>query len=141
MIDLNATFFVQFVNFVLILILLNVILIGPIRRILKKRAEHMAAQMEGIEGFTAGAAAKLADYEKALDLARQQATAGRVALKEEGLAQEKTLLDAAGAEAAKSVQAARSEIASQADAAKKALGAGVEGLASKAVAKVLAGAA
>ena len=70
MIDLNATFFVQFVNFVLILILLNVILIGPIRRVLKKRAEFVASQMEGIESFTSSADTKLKDYEAALDAAR-----------------------------------------------------------------------
>jgi F-type H+-transporting ATPase subunit b len=137
MIDLNATFFVQFVNFLLILILLNVILIGPIRRILKKRAELVASQMEGIESFANAADTKLKDYDKALDLARQAATAGRMAMKAEGLAKEKTLLDAAGAEAAEKVQAAKAEIAAQSQAAKKALQAGVPGLASKAVAKVL----
>ncbi|EHJ48717.1 H+transporting two-sector ATPase B/B' subunit [Solidesulfovibrio carbinoliphilus subsp. oakridgensis] len=138
MIDLNATFFVQFVNFLLILILLNVILIGPIRRVLKKRAEHVASQMEGIESFAVSADAKLRDYEQALDAARQAATAERTAMKAEGQAQEKTLLDAAGAEAAGTVQAARADIAAQTAAAQKALKSSVSGLASKAVAKVLA---
>jgi F-type H+-transporting ATPase subunit b len=141
MIDLNATFFVQLINFLLILILLNVILIGPIRRMLKKRAEFVASQMEGIESFTTNADTKLADYEKALDAARQQATAGRMEMKAEGQAKEKTVLEAAAAEAAAKVQEARAQIASQTETAKKALGAGIEGLASKAVAKVLAGAA
>lgn len=141
MIDLNATFFVQLVNFLLILILLNVILIGPIRRILKKRAQFVASQMEEIETFTSGADTKLADYEKALDAARQEATAGRLAMKAEGQTKEKAVLDAAAAEAAGKVQEARAQIASQTETAKKALKAGVGGLASKAVAKVLAGAA
>ena len=138
MIDLNATFFVQLVNFVLILILLNVILIGPIRRVLKKRAAFIASQMEGIESFTATADGKLKGYEQALDQARQEATAGRMAMKAEGLAKEKAVLDAASAEAASKVQAARAEIAAQSEAAKKALKAQVSGLASKAVSKVLA---
>lgn len=137
MIDLNATFFVQFVNFLLILILLNVVLIGPIRRILKKRAEFVASQMEGIDSFTATADTKLRDYEKALDAARQQATTGRMEMKAEGLVKEKALLDAAAADAAERVQAARADIAAQSDAARKALKAGVAGLAQKAVSKVL----
>jgi F-type H+-transporting ATPase subunit b len=141
MIDLNATFFVQFVNFLLILILLNVVLIGPIRRMLKKRAEFVAARMGEIERFTGSADTKLSDYEKALDAARQQATTGRLEMKAEGQAKEKTLLDAAAAAAAGQIQAARADIAAQTATAKKALGAGVEGLASKAVAKVLSGAA
>ena len=138
MIDLNATFFVQLVNFVLILILLNVILIGPIRKILKKRAEFVASQMEGIESFTTSADTKLKDYELALDAARAAATAGRMAMKADGQAMEKELLEAAGAEAATKLQAARAEISAQAAAAKKALEGKVSGLASKAVAKVLA---
>jgi len=138
MIDLNATFFVQLVNFVLILIVLNVILIGPIRRILKKRAEFVASQMEGIESFATAADTKLKDYDKALELARQQATTGRMAMKAEGQAKEKTVLEAASAEAAEKVQAARADIAAQSDAARKALQASVSGLASKAMAKVLA---
>ena len=137
MIDLNATFFVQFVNFLLILILLNVVLIGPIRRILKKRATLVASQMEGIESFTSAAAAKLSDYEKALDLARQQATAGRMELKAEGLVKEKEMLDAAGAEAVQTVQSAKAEIAAQSEVARKTLATGVSGLAQKAVSKVL----
>ena len=138
MIDLNATFFVQFVNFLLILILLNVILIGPIRRTLKKRAEFIASQMEGIESFTTSADTKLKDYEAALDAARTAATAGRLAMKAEGQGQEKAILDAAAAEAASKVQAARADIAAQTGAAEKALRGKVSGLASKAVAKVLA---
>ncbi len=138
MIDLNATFFVQAVNFLLILILLNVILIGPIRRTLKKRAEFIASQMEGIESFTTSADTKLKDYEAALDAARTAATAGRLAMKAEGQGQEKAILDAAAAEAASKVQAARADIAAQTGAAEKALRGKVSGLASKAVAKVLA---
>lgn len=138
MIDLNATFFVQAVNFLLILILLNVILVGPIRRMLKKRAEFIASQMEGIESFTTSADTKLKDYEAALDTARMAATAGRLSMKAEGQAKEKEILDAAGAEAAAKVQAARADIAAQSEAAGKALTAKVSGLASKAVAKVLA---
>ncbi|EFL52712.1 H+transporting two-sector ATPase B/B' subunit [Solidesulfovibrio fructosivorans JJ]] len=138
MIDLNATFFVQFVNFLLILILLNVILIGPIRRMLKKRAAFIASQVDGIDSFTASADTKLKDYEAALDAARQAATAERVAMKEEGLSKEKDLLDAAAADAAATMKAARGDIAAQTEAAQKALSAKISGLASKAVAKVLA---
>jgi len=141
MIDLNATFFVQFVNFVLILILLNVVLIKPIRRIIKKRADFFASQMNTIEQFTGTADGKLADYEKALDAARQQAVAERLAMKDEAQVKEKTLLDAAAAEAAQKVQAARADIASQSATAQQALAGDVADLAAKAVSKVLAGVA
>jgi F-type H+-transporting ATPase subunit b len=141
MIELNSTFFIQFVNFVLILILLNVILIGPIRRILKKRAEHMAGQMDAIEKFAADADGKMKNYESALDEARKDAVAVRMELKDAGLAKEKELLGAAGQVVAEELKAARAEISSQAGAAKSALTSGVDALAGKAVGKILGGAA
>lgn len=141
MIDLNATFFVQFVNFFLVLIFLNVVLIKPIRRAIKKRADFFASQMHAIEQFTGTADTKLADYQKALDAARQQAVAARLAMKDEAQAKEKAVLDAAAEDAAQTVRSAREEIVSQSAAAQKALSADVTDLATKAVAKVLSGAA
>ena len=88
--------------------------------------------------FASSASSKLKDYESALDAARVAATAGRMAMKAEGQAKEKELLEAAGAAAVATVQAAKAEIASQSATAKKALEAKVSGLASKAVARVLA---
>ena len=41
MIELNWTFFVQFANFVITLMVLNLVLYRPIRGIIKKRAEAM----------------------------------------------------------------------------------------------------
>ncbi len=141
MIDINSTFFVQFVNFVLSLILLNVILIGPIRRMLQKRSAHMAEQAGAIERFSSDAESKLANYEQALDAARKDAVAVRMRFKDEGLAKEKDLLTEAGEAVAAELKAARSEISSQASAAKQALEKGVDELAGKAVNKILGGAA
>ena len=101
---------------------------------LKKRAEFVATQVGAIDQFTGTATTKLADYEKALDAARQQALAARLAVKAEAVAQEKTLLDTAADDAAKRVQTARTTIASQSAAARKALETDVADLASKAMA-------
>jgi F-type H+-transporting ATPase subunit b len=141
MIDLDYTFFVQFINFVLILILFNVLLVAPIRKIMKQRAEFMGSQMDSIETFAASADKKLADYEKALDDARKTATQDRLALKQQGLDQEKDILGKVGAEVAESLGKARTEIASQTKAAKGALEAGVDAMAKKAVGKILGGVA
>lgn len=141
MIDLNATFFVQFVNFILILILLNVILIGPIRRLLKERAELMASQLDGIDGFTGAADSKLKDYQAALDAARKAAASERLALKDEALGREKVILAEANDKMSKTMSAARADIETQSEAARKSLAAGVEPLAVKVVGRVLGGAA
>jgi len=141
MIDLDYTFFVQFINFVLILILFNVLLVAPIRKIMTKRAEFMGSQMDNIENFTSSADKKLAGYEKALDDARKAAVQERLSLKQQGLDQEMDILGRVGVEVAESLGKARSEIASQSKAAKSALEAGVGAMATKAVGKILGGVA
>ncbi len=121
MIDLDYTFFVQLVNFLVILTVLNLILYRPIRGIIKKRAEVMSEKLGTIEDFAAKAEAKLESYKAALSGARVEAQQLRVALKTEGVAVESSVLAAAGTEAAEKVAAARKEIDGQKQAALKAL--------------------
>jgi F-type H+-transporting ATPase subunit b len=121
MIDLDYTFFVQLVNFMVILTVLNLILYRPIRGIIKKRAEVMSQKLGSIEDFAAKAEAKLESYKVALSGARVEAQQLRVALKTEGVAVESSVLAEAGAEAAEKVAAARKEIDGQKQTALKAL--------------------
>ncbi len=121
MIDLDYTFFVQLVNFMVILTVLNLILYRPIRGIIKKRAEVMSQKLGTIEDFAAKAEAKLESYKAALSGARVEAQHLRLSLKAEGVAVESSVLAEAGAEAAEKVAAARNEIDGQKQTALKAL--------------------
>ena len=138
MIDLDYTFFVQLVNFLVILTVLNLILFRPIRGIIKKRAEVMSEKLGAIESFTADAESKLENYKVALTGARVEAQQVRVALKTEGVETEAEVLAKAGAEAAEKVAAARKEIDGQKQAALKALQGKVSGYAKGVADKVLA---
>lgn len=138
MINLDASFVVQLVNFLIILTVLNLILFRPIRGIIKKRAEVMAERLKAIEDFTAQAEAKMTGYRQALAAARGEAQAVRAALKEEGLAQEASVLAAATQRAASQLAAARQEIEAQKSAALAALQGQVAGFAKQVAAKVLA---
>ena len=91
MIELNWTFFVQFANFVITLMVLNLVLYRPIRGIIKKRAEVMDQKLRSIEDFTAEAEIKLKNYRAALAEARTEAQGIRHSLKEEGIATESSL--------------------------------------------------
>jgi F-type H+-transporting ATPase subunit b len=137
MIDLDWTFFMQLVNFLIILTVLNLILYRPIRGIIKKRAEVMSEKLGTIEDFAAKAEAKLESYKTALSGARVEAQQLRVALKTEGVAVESSVLAEAGAEAAEKVAAARKEIDGQKQAALKALREGVASHAKNVADKVL----
>lgn len=137
MIDLDYTFFVQLVNFLVILTVLNLILYRPIRGIIKKRAEVMDEKLKAIDGFAADAEAKLVNYKAALSGAQTEAQDARMTLKAEGAAVEADLLGKASAEAAAKVTAARAEIEKQKEAALKSLRGSVDKYAKDVVGKVL----
>jgi F-type H+-transporting ATPase subunit b len=137
MIDLDATFFVQLINFIVSLIFLNVLLIKPIRGILKKRAESIASSLTETDSFTSAAESKIKNYEAALAEARKAGAQQRLTLKDEGSKEEKQLVEAAVKQAQESLTAARGEIAKQVQAAMDSLKGQADALAQKAVGKVL----
>ncbi|WP_461209656.1 ATP synthase F0 subunit B [Desulfocurvus sp. DL9XJH121] len=137
MIDLDYTFFIQFVNFIVTLAVLNFLLIRPIRDIISKRNSHMSKMVDDAEEFAADAEAKLKNYEKQLHDARAAGTERRNGLKDEGSAQEKNILSAAGQEAAGALKAEREAVATEMSAAMGELQGRVDMLAGKVADKVL----
>lgn len=138
MIDLDITFFIQLVNFLVTLLVLNLVLFRPIRQVIAKRRALMAEQVADIDIFSTDAAAKLADYEKTLAEARKAGTAVRDELKEEGVAKEQNLLSTASAAASGQVEKARGEIAGEVNSARGELTPAVSSMADRAAVKVLA---
>lgn len=137
MIELNGTFFIQLVNFLVLLAILNFIIYRPIRDIIKKRSAKMAADLNEIEDFTGQSEQKIEDYQAALDKARKEGDVVRTNLKEEAVQHEKKILTEAGDQGAKELEAARQETASQRDKALGELEKQVQGYASMVADKVL----
>jgi F-type H+-transporting ATPase subunit b len=137
MIDIDSTFFIQLINFLLTVVFLNILLIKPIRDKIKERNTLMADQLSTIESFTANADEKLKGYEQALDSARQQGLELRKSMRAEGSGEEQQIMSAVGKEVAATMKAAQEAIAAQVTGAKSALGADVEKFALKATAKIL----
>ncbi|WP_462324427.1 ATP synthase F0 subunit B [Desulfoplanes sp.] len=137
MIELNVTFFIQFVNFLITLMVLNLILYRPIRGILKRRAEHLAKSLAEVEDFNAGAGEKLKSYEDGLATARSEAQAVRNSRQEEGYGEEKTIVGGASKEAASFLGSARKEIASESESALSTLKGKVDEYAKAATGKIL----
>lgn len=133
----DKTFFIQAVNFLVTVGVLNVLLIKPIREIIKKRKELMTEQMEKIEGFNSNAEKKVADYESQLTAARKEANDIRSSMKDEGTVEEQKLMSAAGEEASSTIQAARAEIKSQVKGAMDQLTKDVDKFAEAATGKIL----
>ncbi|BBD09663.1 ATP synthase F0 subunit B [Desulfovibrio ferrophilus] len=137
MIDLDSTFFIQFLNFIITLVVLNFLLIRPIRDIISRRNDAMSAMVDEAENFTNSAEGKLKNYQKQLDEARIAGTEKRNGLKDEGTAQEKGILSAAGEQASATLKAERETVAGEVRTAMDGLKGQVDALAGKAADKVL----
>ncbi len=137
MIELNLTFFIQLINFFLLLAILNVLIYRPIREISKKRGEKIAGDLGEIEGFSNQAEQKLEDYRNALAQARKEGDRVRNELKLEGTQEEKKLLAQAADQGAVDLEAARKEIAAESDRARQDLTQQVDDYARKVADKVL----
>lgn len=137
MIDLNFTLVIQLVNFLITLVVLNFILIRPVRDQIAARSALTSGYISDIEKFSSEASTKVSSYEAALADARSKASLARDALKSEGQAQEQAMLQVAHAETQAFLQSSKDKTAAEANAAKKALLSQVDDYAAKAVAKIL----
>ncbi len=138
MIDLDFTFFIQFVNFVITLVVLNFLLIRPIRDIIAKRKTYMSGMVDDADQFIEQAESKLENYQKQLTEARAEGTLKRNTLKEEGLSQEKSILTAAGEDASRTLKSEQESVASQMKEAMQELKGQINELATEATNKILA---
>lgn len=137
MIDLDYSFFIQFVNFIITLLVLNLLLFGPIREMIRQRGQLMADKLGKIEEFSAQAEAKMRDYQAALVGARKEGVDIRNGLKAEGVKEEQGIVSVAGQEAAAALKAARADIAAQTEGVLSQLKKDVEQYAAKATEKIL----
>ncbi len=137
MIELNVTFFIQLVNFLIVLLLLNLILYKPIRGMLRKRAEIMSQKVSEVEDFSSTAEEKMKAYEIELDKARVKAQEIRAEFKGEGFAKESEIVDVASGEAMSIVKTAREQVSKEKETAISTLKKQVENFAAKATEKIL----
>ena len=133
----DKTIFIQGLNFIVMIFLLNIVLLRPIREIIKKRKGLMSDQLEKIEGFNSSAEKKVADYEAQLIEARKEAGEIRNAAKDQGVAEEQAMLAEAGKEASSLIKANRAEIQSEVKTAMEQLTKDVYDYAEKATGKIL----
>jgi F-type H+-transporting ATPase subunit b len=137
MIELNVTLLVQMVNFLILLTVLNLILYRPIRGVIKRRSEKLAADMNDVEKFNEQARQKLDDYEQSLQEARKEAGDIRGEYRSEGAEQEKQIVDQARSEATRELEEARKQLREQRETAEKTLLSEVDQYAEKVAQKVM----
>ena len=137
MIDLDITLLIQLVNFLIVLVGLNALLIRPIREIIKQRQDKMLGLLGDAEQFVEASDSKIKNYENALAEARKTAMAEREKVKEAALAQEADIVAKATADAHASLAASREKVATDVASAMDSLRGQVGTLAEQTMAKVL----
>lgn len=137
MIDLDVTIFIQLINFLITIVVLNFLLIQPVRKQLSARNALTSGYAADIEKFTSEASEKLSGYEAALADARAAAAQARDTIKAEGSAREMELVHKAQAEAQVFLQTSRDETAKDAQAAMNSLLSQVNDFAKTAMKKIL----
>lgn len=99
MLDLNITMLFQLVNFLITIFVLNLLLIKPIRKVLRERKEMMASLATDAQASEDKATSSLDDYESQLTKARQDAASNRDSGRTAGVKEQQALLEEAQKEA------------------------------------------
>lgn len=117
MLDLNITLLFQLVNFLVAIYVLNLLLVKPIREIIKKRKGVLDDLERGATDFESQAAQKLDMYEASLAKARLEASATREQGRNNGLAERNAIVGDAQKSARDILEEARKTVQAQAETA------------------------
>jgi F-type H+-transporting ATPase subunit b len=118
LIDIDGTVFVQFALYLVLALLANALLFQPYLKLRERRRAGIDGAREEAAQMTAQADAKLADYEKQLAQARNQANEEARKVRLEAAAHEREVTDKARVEAQKATEAAAATMRAQTDAAR-----------------------
>jgi len=118
LIDIDGTVFVQFALYLVLALLANALLFQPYLKLRERRRAGIDGARDEAAQMTAQADAKLADYEKQLAQARNQANEEARKVRLAAAAHEREVTDKARADAQKAIEAAASKMRSETDAAR-----------------------
>jgi len=138
MIELNITLLIQLVNFLITLVVLNWLIISPIRKVISARRSKLEGLNADASSFAGQTAEKMDNYSALLAAARVSAVAEREAMRTSGLEMEASLISSAYDQAEAMLAQRHKEISDEAGAAERTLRAQVPALAMKAVERMLA---
>ena len=114
MIELNLAFFIQLINFGILVLVLNIFLYKPIRKVLSDRRQVIDSAREKAVSVDAEVQAKMAKYEAGLHAAKVEAGAHRAEALKQAQLEEAAVLEKARKEASVSLDSIRSRVAKEA---------------------------
>jgi F-type H+-transporting ATPase subunit b len=136
-IKLDWTLFLQFANFMILMVVLNALLFKPLRAALQARREAIESSKAKVHDIDEQVQAQIARYEAQLQEARLQGAQERATLRKAGQEEEARILGAANQTAAEKLQTIKEQIQEEAGTARQALRDETEDLAREIAGKVL----
>lgn len=137
MLEINGSLFIQIGNFLVLLFLLNILLFRPIRGILQRRSDELAALEKAVADYEGRSGQGEKRMEDSLVAARKEGFSSKEKLRGEGLNNEKEILKAAGASAETKMLAARKDIESRMTEVRRALNAEIRMFSKELAEKIL----
>ncbi|HET6489145.1 MAG TPA: ATP synthase F0 subunit B [Syntrophales bacterium] len=98
MVDIDSTVFIQLVNFLLLIWILNQVLYKPILRMLDRRKEILAKAQEEVKSVQETIDRRVAEYEEKIRAAKMEAMGQKGDLAKEGAQAAKVITDKAKGE-------------------------------------------
>ncbi len=137
MISVDWTLGLQFLNFVILLLILNKILYRPLLKIIAERSDKIAGLYAGAKDLEAGIDEKMQRYQQQLNDAKFQANEERNKLKQAASEEEVKLLTEARGKASARLEKIKSQVAVEAGEASKILQTEAGALAEQITTKIL----
>jgi F-type H+-transporting ATPase subunit b len=110
MLKIDYSLIIQIANFLFLLFILNILLFRPIRKILNQRREEMDSFQDTIGDFQDKSGHVEKELEESVLGARTTGRQAKEGLKQHGLEEENTMLQAAALSAGEKIDKAREEI-------------------------------
>ena len=137
MLEFSAWFFAQLANFLLLLIVLNIILYKPILRIIEERKENTTGALENAKALDREKDEVMAQIDEKLSEARGNARTVYEGLSNEGLDTQKKALESAQNEAVEINRKAKQELEAATETARAGLKSDIEGFSKQIVEKLV----
>jgi F-type H+-transporting ATPase subunit b len=137
MLEFNKWFFVLFVNFIILLFILNAILFKPLLQIFKEREDSVKGDLDAAKDMKEKSEEGIARLNRELAESRSKAKEVFESLKAEGLNKQREVLSATEAEAVATLEKARAEIKADAEKARQSLRADVDKFSDEIVRKLV----
>lgn len=115
MVSLDSTLFVQIINFLLLIFILNVLLYKPILRIMDERKKRLQDSEEEIKSLQQTVDRKTAEYEEKIRLAKLEAMNQRTDIQKEGAEAGGKIIAEAKEEIAKMMEEFKAKMAKEMD--------------------------